>query len=624
MAASLGTGGAALRILRVDDGDRLEHAVVSFVLGFGILGWLVFFMGLAGVIAPVHLGALAVVLAAGLATFRKVRPLPAFRFGHRSVLLFLLVILAVTAFGDVIEGLAPPADADSLAYHFATPKLFLKEGRLFFIERAVDGASPMLLHMTYLAALGLGGETCLTLWAMVTGWSAGAIMFVAARRMMSDEAALAVAALFLTTPAVIYGAGTGQVEVRDAALVVLGVMAATRARENPRYAILAGLAAGFFAASKYTGLLFAACLGAVGCCVWRRQKQALLFVVAAASAGAQWYLWQWWESGDPVFPMLAGILPYRPGIAWDLEHHARFLLGYREAESALPRDLMGFISYPFLATFSPAPAFDSGRIGLGPLLIALVPFAACGLISRSEEGLRKRAGFMLAVGALFYVAWFCLGPSQRVRHFLPVFPLGIMAALALAHQAARGFPGLRLPAAAAAAGTLLVQAAGQVVFAANPARMVLVGEGRSEYLARNVAPYLAIEEVNQRLKPGDRVLVVNREAVYYLDVPVFYAHAQLEARIDVGSSATGVGHFVDQLNRESITHLLVPRDPLASRGIGYLVEQLLANCCATVVSEVAGNWPTSRTLGLGGIQLTLSLVERTPATCRIDPRTGPP
>ena len=64
--------------------------------------------------------------------------------------------IALVLGGDLLEGLAPPADADSLAYHFTLPKAILAEGRLVPIYQAMEGTIPLLLQMTYLVALGTG------------------------------------------------------------------------------------------------------------------------------------------------------------------------------------------------------------------------------------------------------------------------------------------------------------------------------------------------------------------------------------------------------------------------------------------------------------------------------------
>ncbi|HEX9702254.1 MAG TPA: hypothetical protein VGA19_05340, partial [Rhodospirillales bacterium] len=52
----LGLGAALLRGLRVDVGlARAEHWGLSFALGVGLLGWLVFPLGIAGLLTPLPL-----------------------------------------------------------------------------------------------------------------------------------------------------------------------------------------------------------------------------------------------------------------------------------------------------------------------------------------------------------------------------------------------------------------------------------------------------------------------------------------------------------------------------------------------------------------------------------------
>ena len=76
-------------------------------------------------------------------------------------------VLALVLIFDLFEALAPPADADTMAYHFAIPKNFLRAGGIYFIPRVTDGAIPLLLHMTFIPPMALGGELAAKL-AMAT------------------------------------------------------------------------------------------------------------------------------------------------------------------------------------------------------------------------------------------------------------------------------------------------------------------------------------------------------------------------------------------------------------------------------------------------------------------------
>lgn len=616
IAAALGVGGVALRALRVEGIDCLEHGVIAFVLGMGILGWLIFFLGVGGMLTPPFLAALSAVCAAGLWTFRRSQDPPRFHFQSRRFAAFLVGVLALSAVFDIIAGLAPPADADSLAYHFTLPKLFLEQGRIFFTERAVDGAIPMLLHMTYAAALGLGGETCLTLWTMVTGWSAGVIVFVTARRLMSDEAALAIATLFLTSPAVLYGAGNGQVEVRNAAFVVLTFLAAMRAHPgNVRYTLLAGLAAGFFAASKYTGLVFVGSLGFVAIFAWRRVSLLATFALAVVVAGAQWYVWQWVQSGDPVFPMLAGFLPYRPGIAWTPEFHQYFVREFAQGETALSRDLFAFFTYPLLATFNPDPVFDSGRVGFGPLAFALLFFASAGVMARRRKSDAADTAIAFSIASVFYMLWFLLGPSQRVRHLLPVYPLLIMALASVSDHACACVLKLRFPLITAMVALLLVQLGAQTIFAANPGRYVFGLENRDEYLTRNIGVYRAIKEINARLTDRDRILLFAREGLYYLQKSFFLGHPLQEAEIDFRPSNMDHSRFLKQIDAHGVTHVLAAIDPKARSGASFLIEMAMRSGCLQELDQLAFAQTVSRTLDWPGVSSMATLLKRTEPSC---------
>lgn len=303
-ASALGGGLLIQRLVRPSEAIcPLVRLTSALVLGIGLLGWLGFFFALFGLLSPALLVVMLCIPLLGLFGGNE-RPFPAIGAPPRDgVIWILLAALLLVLSLNLLEGLAPPIDADSLAYHFDLPKMFLREGRLVFVPKAVEGAIPLLLHMTYMTALGIGGEKALTLWTMVTGWAAGALLFAVCRVYVGTRWALFVSLIFLTTPAVVYVAGSGQIEVRTAAFVLAASFWALHAAKNSsaRAAILAGLATGFFVASKYTGLLFLAAVGLTLLIRGRKPGPVLAFGAAVLLAGSQWYLWNWWNTGDPCF-----------------------------------------------------------------------------------------------------------------------------------------------------------------------------------------------------------------------------------------------------------------------------------------------------------------------------------
>ena len=602
IAAAVGLGAAVLRCLGVlADLKAGERACWAFAVGFGVLGWLIFFLGVAGLLERPVLLAVLVVGAGGVALLGRplVMPFEGRPGGVNGVLVALLFVVA--AF-DLAEGLAPPADADSLAYHFALPKRFLAAGGLEFVPRAVDGAVPLLVQMTYVPALGLGGERALTLWTMVSGWGVGALFYTVCRRHLGVAWSLAATLVLLTTPAVLYGAGSGQVETRMALFVaVAAVSVATALRGGLlAYSALAGLMAGFYMGSKYLGVLFVVAAGVVLLAGRGWPRRGLVFAAAVGVAGSQWYAWNWTHTGDPVFPLLFGWVEYGAAGYWDQVHADRLKEVFFGGEMAVPRNPLWLLLYPFRATLMGDAVMESGRTGFGPFVFLLLPFAVAGLWRWRDRMLVSPLAPIAVLVALHYALWFFTGSSQRVRHLLPIYPMLVLCASVAATRWAAALDQKRVLGAAVAA-TLAVQLAGQTVFSVNYVRHVLTGENREDFLRRSVRLYPIVPWINATLSATrDRILVNDREIVYFIDIPIYLAHPEHQALIDVLPAARDPALFWRQIRDLGITHILYRHspegDPEPTLGFDGLTRAIVRGDCAEVVESATVERFASRTL----------------------------
>lgn len=599
--SALGGGSAVLSLLVPGRLTPTQTLAFGFTLGAALIGWLVQPLCMAFGVSPwVLMAALAPGLA-GLICLPKIS-LPnldelSWPFWLAASAILLLVL------GDLAEAFSPAADADTLAYHFALPKQFLEQGRISFTPRAVDGAVPLLYQMTYMVALGLGGERAAMLWCGATGWGLGAVVWAFARPYLSAPRALGLVALMMGVPAVLYGAGTGQVEVRLAALAIVALWAATHAQKGDwRWAVLAGMAGGFAMAIKYPGLLITGVAGLIILIPRPKLTNVLSYGLVALAAGGGWYLWNWMQSGDPVFPMLYGLLPYKSGLDWS-PYMTKQLQAFIALEHPAPQSIATLLSYPFTATFAGLPNWESSRTGLGILPVFITPFALLGFWLKRRTALASPLMTIFIACLVAYGIWILAGPSQRVRHLLPFMVPATLILTIAAWHAADILPVLKRPLIVGLAAIMLLQLAGQAVFSVKNMRYVLGTQDRIGFLTNQI-PFSPIAFwINAHLGPSDKVATQQREIIYLIDVPVQMI-AWLDGRLLMDQSTPLV---VQQLRRQGVTHLVMDH--------GFS-ENMVSAGCARIAAQFHIVPLTSRTLGIRStIVEPIDILAMTYSTC---------
>ena len=192
--ACTGFGGSLLKPLGAKTLTRnnLEWCVWCFTAGQGILGWILFFPGVFG---GFSYQVFIIILSFGLllcfiiffptSKYNLVFHIKSPNISIKTAIITLAILIIITI--DAFEATAPPADADSLAYHFALPKQFLNDNAIVFFPKAVDAAIPLLVHLTYATALEIGGELGLSFWATLTGWNTSLLVYLIAGRFLLKQ-----------------------------------------------------------------------------------------------------------------------------------------------------------------------------------------------------------------------------------------------------------------------------------------------------------------------------------------------------------------------------------------------------------------------------------------------------
>lgn len=271
--------------------------------------------------------------------------------GYHYLWLLAAPFLAIT----VLAATLPPGilwreeawGYDVLEYHLAVPKEFYEAGRIFFMPYNVYSNFPLNSEMLSLFTMALRGdpiEAALAAQVLNVGL---ALLFVAAAwwtaRTFSTRAGITAGVLAAITPWITYLAGIAYVEPGMLALGMLALGAMLRAVRSDthkgRWAIAAGLLAGFSCGFKYTAIpLIAAPIAILplfNTAPWAsRFKQIGLFTAAALLAFSPWMIRNWVNTGNPLFPLAYSVFGARPGV-WDAELQARWEHGHGRGGAAL-------------------------------------------------------------------------------------------------------------------------------------------------------------------------------------------------------------------------------------------------------------------------------------------------
>ena len=598
MIACYGFGAVGLRILRVGAAaPERERILYAFALGMGTIGWVVFFVGIGGYL---NFLTLSVLLGSGVAAAAVLRPDLSFSSvrsagGLTALLLALLVIVALL---DLLEAVTPPGDTDTLAYHFTLPKHFLEAGKIEFVPRALDGATALLVQMTYVPAFGLGEETALMLWVYLSGWMAVFAVYVLARRHLNENWALVLALVFATTPAIVYGAGSGQVESRIIIFVIASILALARVpcSKDISYILLAGLLAGFFVGSKYLGFIFVAVSGLY--VLWRRRRIAdgFVFGMGVLFAGFQWYAWNAGHIGDPLFPMLFEWLGDSETTIWSSEHQSQLRSAFLPDYQSVPTSLFWLLAFPFKATLNGELAFESGRTGLGPIILVFLAFSIGGFWKFRDRVLGNPLFVYILIAVGFYAIWFFGGLPQRVRFLLPIYPLLLTPVAVAAYHFAKSTLSVK-PLVTAISLVLLIQIGGHALYTLKSAKFVFSQETRQAFLLRTISKFEPVPWINDNLPKDAKIFLQDRHYLYYMNVPYYYAHPNLQAQVNLLPNSSDPMTFLGQLRNQKITHLLlsvVDKGPLT--GVWKYSAGLIAMKCLKPMKIFSANTIRSRTL----------------------------
>lgn len=530
-----------IRITKCVNRSHLLELAMQTSVGAAIWSLVWFFLGIAGLYHGVT--ALIATLAGIVLAVKGIRKakeaqeesrVPESSAGFNTVLLLLIAIPVILAFA---ASLAPPTAKDTLLYHFAVPKAFIAQGSNAFIEGNIA---------SYLA---LGTEMH-TVWAMLLGgfWSsraaeaaAGATVFFFfpllltaifgwARELgASKNLSLVAVLMFASVPTAYHVASSGYIDISLALFITLAaywLCSWWKTQENISLAIMA-IFLGAALAIKLTSVFFFAAFALIILLKARSVKNdssgkmaasGFAALILAGAIASPWYLHTWNATGSPVFPFYMSIWKGE-ATGWDVERSNLFQTlnsHYGGSNKTAADYLLAPWNLSVAAQPEQAEYFDGV---LGVAFLFAVPFLIWGLW-KFDPPIEAKIGSGIA--AIIFLFW--LFSSQQLRYLLPILPLLIIAVISSVETTTTGEnilrKTMRFGLIASAVAAIMVSSAWFLQRA--PLRVVLGGETRDEYLARNLDYYPYYSTLNADTPTDAKVWLINmRRDTYNIERPVF-------------------------------------------------------------------------------------------------------
>lgn len=549
-----------------------KKLVFSFTLGTLAWGYLVFALGLIGlmrleILGPLFLAALIACLwrwgRSGWSSARDwLRSELRDTQGWELTLMAGLILWGLG--NSFLQSLVPITGVqDAVSYHMVIPKAWAKTGSLHYIPWLVNANWPQHNYMLYILPILAKVDAAANGVHAFFGLFSVLAILAFGRDWVSRRARYFGAAVFATLPVVTQNMGYARNDLGWSFYVFLAGLCLVRpdaADDSDRNSTLmfAGISAGLAAACRFQGLGACAFLAAV-CFAFpswsgRSRKEIIFFGIALALVGAPWYLRNAWVNGNPFLPFFYNLLG---GKNWtDLNQYLfefesrRYASFWERASHPYPgvKSMLLHLYSPVIAGFASQYFF--------------LPLGALALLRRFSMPRLFRV-----FAAAYFVHYLLIMkiPETWWRFSIPFAACGALLLGYLKEQPISLLKGtIRLPAVAAGLiAAIALTPAFFIRFKIIPTTLLGLrsadnpSQGAREKFLRETAFYYPVcARVNQETPKNAKILLYRQAYGYYIDRDILWGSPADQGLIRYGELATAEDLY-RRLKEIGITHILV-------------------------------------------------------------------
>ena len=505
---------------------------------------------------------------------------------------FLCLSIVILLCMEIILNLTPPISRDALIHHLAVPKLWLKHGKIYEIPWANFAYYPMNIDLLYALCLYFNNDIAPKFIHLGFGMGTGLMIYLYLKPKFDRNWGLLGMVIFITTPIVVWLSTSAYVDLGMTFFTTGSVLAFIKWRDskykNIKWFLISSLGMGIAVGSKYNALIAGFILNMfLMLSVVRdthRQTTALkygiLFFVVTAFVASPWYLKNYFQTGNPFYPLFDGFFK-------SLNHTPVQEVAYRQAIKKTEqisffkmREIMYGESF-WETLLIPIRMFFQGKDtsyqyfqgSLNPILILFSPF-----IMLNKRYIKDKFIFVFFTVVFIIMAYFLT--AKQVRYILPVLPfLAIIAAMGIKDfldklEESTLFSSLRFVEKIKSIVRVFVFSSIAILLIfnfiylknrieiINPFPYVLGKETREAFLKRHLLHYDALEYINNSL-PDDAVVFT-----MFLGRRGYYLHRAYKNEPSFGMNT--LHHMINDSDDENkfmayvrsmgVTHILMRTD----------------------------------------------------------------
>ncbi len=558
-------------------GERCEIVIelmLALGLGWGLLMYLAFFLGvIGGLYTAVMWGLLLVLPLICRGEFfplfrdlraltrrgesKKVGPLALIGAAWAAIMLALILIMA----------LAPSITHDAMVYHLNLPRNYILAHRIVAIPYDLFSNTFFNLEMLYMSALLVDDFILANLLHYALGLGVLALLYAFARSSLGAATAAIATLMLFFNPVVLNELPIAYIDVGMTFYFMLAMYCMWRWKTDGegRWFALLCVFAGIFAGMKYTSIYGLVTIFLLIAAVehFSEKRQAARAVKRLAIFGGTvtifvlpYLIKNYVITGNPVYPVAYNVF----GGHWLVDGQVARMLAYVDSHG-MGHDWRHMLALPWNITIYGKAGFDRFDATITPLWLILFPAL---LITRPNPPVVRWSALACIVYFLSWAAY-----THITRYMMPMFPL---LSLACAHavvalETETGRLSERLAAWYRWCAILLC---GFVWFSFSyfypsliPADFgpVVWGEQtRDEFLAKKVLNYGAFKYINESLPADARVMFFWDNRGYFCERSkigdsVIEAPSMIELAHEAGSAKA----FRKKLGKMGITHIMFNR-----------------------------------------------------------------